>query len=167
MIIIKYMISTLVQRMKHFTLNFGTFLDLTSSHLTHFQSLRWPLLNISTVTTNFFLTEIKTIPIKISFINVSKFHEFVFFLNRNLVRKIAFFPIYFIQKRLYWTHVLRSPPFHYNHGEVWFFYINILGIPWILQMQKFKKNSRSRFFKPQPAQASLIVRGLWFKGSEG
>ena len=36
-----------------------------------------------------------------------------FFLNRNLVRKVAFFPIYFVQKRLYWTHILIeiTPPF--------------------------------------------------------
>ena len=26
-----------------------------------------------------------------------------------------------MQKRQYWTHILRSPPFHYNHNEVCFF----------------------------------------------
>ena len=47
------------------------------------------------------------------------------------MKKVAF-PIYFIQKMLYWTHIKRSPPFHYNHVEVWFFHINILGMPRIL-----------------------------------
>ena len=48
------------------------------------------------------------------------------------MEKVAFSPIYFIQKMLYGTHIKRSPPFHYNHGEVWFFHINILGMPRIL-----------------------------------
>ena len=38
--------------------------------------------------------------------------------------KVAFFPIYLIQKSPTWTHILRSPPFYYNHGEVCFFFLH-------------------------------------------
>ena len=50
------------------------------------------------------------------------------------MKKVAFSPIYFLQKMLYWTHIKRSPPFHYNHTiTVRFdFHINILGMPRIL-----------------------------------
>ena len=71
------------------------------------------------------------------------------------MRKVAFFPIHFIQKRLYWTQILRSPPFHYNHGEVWFLSHKYARNTMNITYAKFKKTSRSRFFKLQPARASL------------
>ena len=99
--------------MEHFRLNrlsFDKFSKFEITPLLYFNGAPPP---------HFFLTQIKTIPIQISFIHFSKFHKFVF-LNRNIVRKVAFSPIYFIQKRLYWTHILRSPQFHINQGEVCF-----------------------------------------------
>ena len=57
---------------------------------------------------------------------------------------------------LYWTHILRSSPFHYNHGVVWFlshkYILNTMNIT----NAKIKKKSQSRLFKPKPARASLI-----------
>lgn len=121
-----------------------------------FWSLRRSLATISTVTPHFFLTKIKTIPILISFINFSKFHKFFFFFKSKLNEKVAFFYIYFIQKSLYWTQILRPPLLYYNHSEVWYFHI-LLTMPeiqWILHMLK-KNNSQSQFFKMQRAWASL------------
>ena len=66
-----------------------------------------------------------------------------------------------MQKRLYWTHILRSPPFHYNHCEVFFFkhkYTrNIMNITY----SKVKKKARSRLFKPQ--QIYLFIVNKQFK----
>ena len=69
---------------------------------------------------HFFLPEIKTIPIQISFINFFKKFTNSFFKS-NLSWKSSVFPYIFHTKRLYWTHILRSPPFHNNHGDVWAF----------------------------------------------
>ena len=70
-----------------------------------------------------------------------------------------FSPIDFIQKRLYQTKILRSPPFHYSRGEVYFFSHkysqNTFSITYITHTKIFK-NSQSQFFKSQPARASLI-----------
>ena len=48
------------------------------------------------------------------------FQNFKIFFNRNWVQTIAFLLRYFIQKRLHRTHILRSPLFHYNQGDVFF-----------------------------------------------
>ena len=50
-----------------------------------------------TVTPKCFLTKIKTMTIQISFINLSKFHEFVF-LKSKFSGKLAFSPKNFKQK---------------------------------------------------------------------
>ena len=109
------------------------------------------------MTPHFFLTQIKDnthTSIIYQFFKISRVR---FFLNRNSVRKVTFFPIYFIQKRLYWTHILRLPPFHNNHGEVWLSFSHIYTRNTInITYAKIKDNSRSRFFKPQPARASPL-----------
>ena len=93
-----------------------------------------------------------------------KFHLWIFqnftssfFLKSRFSAINSVSPIYFIQKWLYWTHILRSPPFHYNHGEVWFFAHKYIRNTMNIKYAKIKKNSRSRFFKRQPARASLTL----------
>ena len=71
------------------------------------------------------------------------------------MRKVAFPPIYFIQKGRYRTHILRSSLFHYNNGEVCFFPDKNTWNAIKITYAKMKTNSRSRFFKPQSARASL------------
>ena len=51
---------------------------------------------------------------------------------------------------------MRSPPFHYSHGEVWFSSHKNNRNTMNITYAKIKKKSRSRFFKPQPARASLM-----------
>ena len=75
-----------------------------------FWSLRRSLAIISTVIPHVFLTNIKTIPMQISFISFSKYHEFIF-LKSKLSGKSSVFPTYFVQKTPTWTHILRSPRF--------------------------------------------------------
>lgn len=83
-----------------------------------------------------FITKIKTIHIQISLYFFFNFTSSVF-LKIEISAKSSFFHIYFIQKSylrlIFWNRV----PFT-NQGEICFFYhINTLGIPWILQMQNF------------------------------
>ena len=82
---------------KAFYSYFRNILD-QSYHLTHCQSLRIPLFNISTVTPHFFLTKIKKIPIQLSFINILKFHEFGFF-KLKYSAKSSIFPYIFHTKK--------------------------------------------------------------------
>ena len=56
------------------------------------------------------------------------------FFNRNLVLKVAFSLCYFTQKS-YIGHIF-SVSLQLRWG-MFFFHINILGIPWIWHMQKF------------------------------
>ena len=107
------------------------------------------------MTPHILLNKIKTIPIKISFMNFPKFHEFVFFSNRNFVRKVAFFPIYLIQKGYIGHKFKDRPRFTTITTRYGFFHTrNTMYITYA----KLKKKSRSRFFKPQPAQASLSIK---------
>ena len=87
--------------------------------------------------------------------NFSKFHEFIFFKIEIQFDKQRFSYILHTKKWLYLTHILKSPPFHYNHGEVWFFAHKYIRNTMNIKYAKIKKNSRSRFFKRLPARASL------------
>ena len=80
-----------------------------------------------------------------------------FFLKSKFSTKNSVFPYIFHTKNLYWTRILRSPPFHFSHGEVWFSSHNNTRNTMYITFANVKKNSRSRFFKPQPARASLIA----------
>ena len=74
------MILTLVKGRKHFTPNFGTFRSNLLSFDTFSKFEMTPLQYFKR--SPFFKTKIlNTIPIKISFINFSKFHAFRFFLS--------------------------------------------------------------------------------------
>ena len=59
---------------------------------------------------------------------------------------------------LFWIHILRSPPLHYDHGEVWFFPYKYTRYTMNITCTyaKIKKKPRSWFFKPQPPRASLM-----------
>ena len=105
---------------------------------------------------HFFLTKIKAILIQISYINFLKVHEFVF-LNRNLVRKVVYFLIYF--NRLYWTHILRSSPFQYNHGEVCFSTVIYSECHEYYIIKNFKNKYGTNFSNRNqlgPPQASIL-----------
>ena len=116
------------------------------------KSQPWPpLLHLSP-------TEIKTIPIQISFIKFSKFHVFVFFKSK-FSTKSSVFPYTLIQKKLCWTHILWLPPFPYNNGEARF---SSPKCDWktmnitFAKIKKNKKKIRCRFFKTKPSRHSWI-----------
>ena len=59
---------------------------------------------------------------------------------------------------LFWIHILRSPPLHYDHGEVWFFPHKYTRYTMNITCTyaKIKK-----IFKPQPPRASLMPSWIW------
>ena len=96
--------------MEHFRSNLLSFDTFSKLEITPLQSFNND--------PHFFLTKIKTIPI--SFINFSKFHEFIF-LRIEIIAKSSFSPIIFHTKKAILDKYFEIPPFHYNHVEVWVF----------------------------------------------
>ena len=97
----KIIILTLDTKIKHFFPYFWNILDKASSNLTHFQSLRQLLFNVSTVNrpiSIFSLLKEKQSPYKFHFsFFFSKFQEFAF-LKSKFNGKSSVCPIHFIQK---------------------------------------------------------------------
>ena len=97
------------------------------------------------------------IPTQMSFINFSKFHEFVFF-NSKFSAKSSVSPyIFHTKKAILDTYFEIALVSLQSWWDMIFFHINILGIPWILHIAKIEKNSRSWFFKPQPARVFISL----------
>ena len=125
-------------------LSFDTFSKFQITPLQYFNgdSLFFSYLNKDNTHTN----------IIYQFFKISRVH---FFLKSKFSAKSSVFPIIFHIKMLHWTRILRSPPFHYNRGEVWFFAHRYTRNTINITYAKIKKNSRSRFLQPQPARAFL------------
>ena len=82
-------------------------LNQASPYLTHFQSMGYSL-------PYFTLLNDRLCPKNIIFVIIIIQLLFLFFLNPNLILKVAFLCL--IQNMLYFAHILRPHPFYYNHG---------------------------------------------------
>ena len=74
----------------------------------------------------------------ISFLFFSKFQDL---FNRNLVQTIAF--SYIFHKKGYIGHIFWDRPCFTTITVMYFFHVNIVGIPLIIHMQKIKKKATS------------------------
>ena len=106
----------------------------------------------------FFLPKIKNIPIHIIF----PFFKISRFFKIEILCKKECFSLFISYKKGYIRQIFWDPPrFTTITVRYWFFHIDIFGVPWILHMQKLKKNHEAVF---QTTTSSDLLK-MMFIGS--